>query len=95
MPFGRKAITKICGLLGSVFVNRRWSSTSLVIALSVLSQTILRGFFKYRNPVAYRPQNPGALSEILLPPFRGEEISERGPANLKSAISALPEPFLM
>jgi hypothetical protein len=49
----------------------------------------------YSTPCAYRPQNPGTLSEILLPPFRGEEISERGPANVKSAISALPEPFLM
>ena len=66
-----------------------------MIALSVLSRTVFRGFFKYRNPVAYRPQNPGTLSEILLPPFRGEEISERGPANVKSAISALPEPSFM
>ena len=67
----------------------------LEIALSVLSRTVFRGFFKYRNPVAYQPQNPGTLSEILLPPYGGEEISERRPANLKSAISALPEPFLM
>ena len=67
----------------------------LVVALNVLSQTVFRGFFKYRNPVAYQPQNPGTLSEILLPPYGGEEISERGPAHLKSAISALPEPFLM
>jgi hypothetical protein len=67
----------------------------VLIACGVIGQTIRLRFLMYSTPCAYRPQNPETLSEILLPPFRGEEISERGPANVKSAISALPEPFLM